>query len=219
MPLDLQTKLLRVFQERKITKLGDTKEIPIDIRIIAATNENPEEAVEKGAFRMDLFYRLNVLYLTIPPLRERIEDISILFSHFVKYFSKQLNINIVIPKPTVLRILNSYSWPGNVRELQNFAERFTVFCTIKKNPNKVLEELFNKYYGNKQLNSMEKYKSKSSSKTHDLSLTDVINYSERQLLLETGKKVQWNKTKMCQLLGISKATLWRKMKKADLSAH
>lgn len=216
MPLDLQVKLLRVIQERKITRLGDTKEIPIDIRIIAATNESPEEAVAKGTFRSDLYYRLNVLFLKIPPLRERLEDIPILFSHFVKYFSKQLRISIKIPEPTALLLLNDYPWPGNVRELQNFSERFAVFNTIKNNSTKILEKVFNKYYGNKRLSSTKKYTVKFSSKTPDISLAEVRNDSERVLLFKIGEKVQWNRTKMCQMLDISKATLWRKMKKAGL---
>ena len=215
-PLELQIKLLRVIQEKKITRLGGINEIPIDIRIIAATNENLEEAVVKGYFREDLYYRLNVLLIEIPPLRDRLGDIPLLFSHFVNIFSHELHINIDIPEQAILETLENYEWPGNVRELQNFAERFSVFCTIKENPTKVLEELLIKYYGTKRLDSIEKYKHIFSSEMSDMSLTEVKNNSELKLLLETGKKVHWNRTKMSELLGVSKTTLWRKMKKAGL---
>jgi len=216
-PLELQIKLLRVIQEKKITRLGSINEIPIDIRIIAATNENLEKAVINGFFRQDLYYRLNVLYLEIPPLRKRFGDTLLLFSHFVNIFSYELDVNIDIPEQAVLETLENYDWPGNVRELQNFAERFLVFCTIKKDPTKVLKELLIKYYGAKRLDSIEDYKHIYPSKISDKSLTQVKNDSELELLLDVGNKVHWNRTKMSELLGISKTTLWRKIKKAGLS--
>jgi len=215
MPLDVQIKLLRVIQEKEITRLGGTKVIPIDVRIITATNDDLKEAVEKGAFRADLYYRLNVLFLRIPPLRERPEDISVLFTFFVKKFSVQLNANIDIPDPRIIKMLTDYHWPGNVRELEYFAERFVALATIEHNTTKLLEDLLNNIkIGITSVSSMPKYKI--SSKAADISLAEARNRTERELLISTGEEVQWNRKKMAQLLGISQATLWRKIKKAGL---
>lgn len=126
MDLDLQAKLLRVLQERRIRRVGGEKEIPIDIRVIAATNREPEEAVSRGLLRQDLFFRLNVVPLRVPPLRERREDIPLLAQHFLRRYAEQYERDGVAPlrlSSDAVRALMLYSWPGNVRELQNAMER------------------------------------------------------------------------------------------------
>lgn len=126
MNLDLQAKLLRVLQERKIRRVGGESEIPIDIRVIAATNRDPEEAVAKGILRQDLFFRLNVVPLRLPPLRERQEDIPVLAQKFLRKYAEKYDRDGTTElrlSPEALRSLLSYSWPGNVRELQNMMER------------------------------------------------------------------------------------------------
>ena len=122
MPLELQTRLLRVIEEGVVSKIGDTEQIAVDVRIIAASNKDLREEVAKGNFREDLFYRLNVLPMTILPLRERFEDIPLLVDYFMKKISKRLNKREVLITKEYMDILMNYSWPGNVRELENLVE-------------------------------------------------------------------------------------------------
>ncbi|MGI6065759.1 MAG: sigma-54 interaction domain-containing protein [Bacillota bacterium] len=125
LPLSLQVKLLHAIQEKEIKRVGGTNPIPLDIRIIAATNKNLEEMVSKGEFREDLFFRLNVVTLTIPPLRQRAEDIPILCSHFLKHYNQKHAQNKSLSHETISFLIN-YSWPGNVRELQNLMENLVI---------------------------------------------------------------------------------------------
>ena len=129
MSLDLQAKLLRVLQEGQFERLGNPKTIEVDVRVIAATNRDLAEAIQKGTFRDDLYYRLNVFPITIPPLRERRKDIPILVWHFVPEFADRMGKRIeTIPKKT-MEALQSYSWPGNVRELRNVIENAMIITT------------------------------------------------------------------------------------------
>ena len=128
LPLDMQVKLLRVLQENRIYRIGDSFGREVDVRVIAATNQNVLEMMEEKKFRQDLFYRLNVIQLTMPPLRQRQEDIPILTQIFLEQFAKKYQVPIpVIPNRT-MQILLSYSWPGNVRELKNMMERLIILC-------------------------------------------------------------------------------------------
>jgi len=137
LPLELQAKLLRVLQEREIEKLGSNKVQKIDVRIITATNRKLKEEVEKGKFREDLFFRLNVFPLFIPPLRERKEDISLLVNHFVKKYSTNIGKDISkIPQALIDDFMN-YHWPGNIRELENVIERAVI---ISPNNKLILDE-------------------------------------------------------------------------------
>jgi formate hydrogenlyase transcriptional activator len=129
LPLDVQVKLLRVLQERTIERLGGTQPIKVDVRIIAATNRNLEKAVSDRAFREDLFYRLNVFPIAIPPLRERVEDISAIAWELVREFSRTLGKSIESISPESMRLLQLHSWPGNVRELRNVIERAVILAT------------------------------------------------------------------------------------------
>ncbi|HEV7473828.1 MAG TPA: sigma 54-interacting transcriptional regulator, partial [Pyrinomonadaceae bacterium] len=126
LPLELQAKLLRVIQEGEFERLGSSKTVKVDARIIAATNRNLKIAVEQGTFREDLWYRLNVFPITVPPLRDRKEDIPVLVEHFVRRFSKKVGRGISSISPGAMRILQDYSWPGNVRELANVLERAVI---------------------------------------------------------------------------------------------
>jgi len=126
MPLSMQVKLLRVLEEKKIERLGSVKEIPLDIRIIAATNRNLEAMVSEGKFREDLYYRLNVIKIAMPPLKERAGDILLLAERFIEKFSKKIGKTVVGIDAEAAQMLTSYSWPGNVRELENVIERAVV---------------------------------------------------------------------------------------------
>jgi two-component system response regulator PilR (NtrC family) len=123
LPLSMQVKLLRVIQDREFTRVGGTDPIRVDVRIVSATNKNIEEAVQKGKFREDLFYRLNVIHLKLPNLRERKDDIPLLAQHFLQQFSNELGTNIRHIAPEAMKRLMNYDYPGNVRELQNIIER------------------------------------------------------------------------------------------------
>ncbi len=123
LPLAKQVALLRVLQERKIMRIGGDRVIPVDVRIICATNKNLLELVKKGHFRQDLYYRLNVISITLPPLKNRREDINLLLNHFLDTYSKRMSMPTPVIEPQVLHYLENYSWPGNVRELQNVVER------------------------------------------------------------------------------------------------
>jgi transcriptional regulator with PAS, ATPase and Fis domain len=123
LPLAKQVALLRVLQERKIMRIGGDRVIPVDVRIICATNKNLLEMVKKGHFRQDLYYRLNVISITLPPLKNRRQDINLLLNHFLQTYSKRMGMPTPVFEPQVVHYLENYSWPGNVRELQNVVER------------------------------------------------------------------------------------------------
>ncbi|MCB0371366.1 MAG: sigma 54-interacting transcriptional regulator, partial [Bdellovibrionales bacterium] len=123
LPLSIQVKLLRALQERIIRRVGSTEDTKVDVRIIAATNRNLEDMVQKGTFRQDLFYRLNVILIKTPALRERKEDIPILAAHFLKKFNDKLNKNIGSISDEAMELMKKYDYPGNVRELENMIER------------------------------------------------------------------------------------------------
>jgi transcriptional regulator with GAF, ATPase, and Fis domain len=132
LPADVQVKLLRVLEERTIERLGSPRPIPVDVRIIAATHRNLEERIEQGAFREDLYYRLNVFPIRVPPLRERVEDIPLLLWRFVDEFSKAFGKRIDSIDKDSLEALKQYSWPGNIRELRNLVERATIVATTRR---------------------------------------------------------------------------------------
>jgi len=128
LPLELQVKLLRVIQEGEVERLGSAKTIKVNARIIAATNKNLKAAVEQGAFREDLWYRLNVFPITVPPLRNRKDDIPDLVQHFIRKFAKKIGKNILSISPAALGALKEHTWPGNIRELANVIERAVINC-------------------------------------------------------------------------------------------
>jgi len=127
LPKNMQVKLLNVIQDQKVTRVGGVKPKEIDVRILAATNKNLEEMVVRGLFREDLFYRLNVLPIMIPPLRERREDILFIIQHYADHFNKKYNLNVKFSKEAI-EILSKYDWPGNVRELTNLVERLIIIA-------------------------------------------------------------------------------------------
>jgi formate hydrogenlyase transcriptional activator len=125
-PLELQPKLLRVLQEREFERLGSTRTQQVDVRMIAATHRDLKQMVEEGTFRSDLYYRLHVFPLTVPPLRDRREDIPFIVRHFVDKYSQRMNRHIETISPRTMEVITNYAWPGNVRELQNFIERAVI---------------------------------------------------------------------------------------------
>ncbi|PKL51933.1 MAG: DNA-binding response regulator [Nitrospira bacterium HGW-Nitrospira-1] len=193
---NIQKKFLRFLQEREILRVGGKKRIKVDVRIITATNRDLEAEIKKGNFREDLFYRINVVTISIPPLRERKEDIPLLASHFLDKFNSANNKTITALDSEVLRAFMDYDWPGNVRELANVIERAVVLCpadtiTIKFLP-RPLREMHNKdNNAGEEFNLME---------------------TEKKLLLSALEKTSWNQTKAAEILGISRKQLRTKMK-------
>jgi transcriptional regulator with PAS, ATPase and Fis domain len=194
----LQVKLLRVLQEHEIVRIGENRARPIDVRIMAATNRDLHQMILEEKFREDLYYRLAVVEINIPPLRERVEDILPLARHFVKNFANALKMPQLRLDASCLDYLQEYNWPGNIRELENAVERAALLCTN----NVILPE-------NLSLRSNYlKYNVPSSDQKNVLSLEQLVNRHIESVLRLT----QGNQRKACEILGISPATLWRKLK-------
>lgn len=204
---DLQVKLLRALEEKKITRVGDTIPIEVNIRFIAATNKDLKEEVKKGDFRKDLFYRINVLPVHLPPLRERQEDIPLLTSYFLERYCQSYNRKRKILSPEALTVLRQYQWPGNVRELENVIER--VVLMIEKTtitPEDLPFELKTTDPGIILRIPEEETDLKKASNL-------VIELTERQMIERALKNAGSNKTKAAQHLGISRRSLNYKIKR------
>ncbi len=203
LPLSMQVKLLRVLQEEEIERVGSLDNIKVDIRVIAATNRDILAEVKKGNFRADLYYRLNVINLEIPPLRERREDIPILALKFLDEFSQEYKKNLKLIDIGTLDILMKYNWPGNVRELKNVMERAVVVSDEK-------DEVLRKEYL-----PMEIYDS-IPSKYCFLDDGMTLKEYEKLIIINTLKKNNGNKTKSARELGCRRQTLYNKIKEYDI---
>lgn len=206
MPLTMQVKLLRVLQEKKIIRVGGTQEIPIDVRILAATNRDLQEEAKKGVFRQDLYYRLNVVSLNIPSLRERKDDIPLLVRHFLAKYP-QTDGTVKSIEPRALDLLQEYDYPGNVRELENIIERSLAMCGEPEIKVYHLPSEFSEY------NAIE-ISSRSESEPKRL---QSLEKTERDYIMSVLKKVDGNKTKAAKIMGIDRVSLWRKLKKYEES--
>jgi len=196
----IQVKLLRVLEEREIQRVGDNTNIKIDVRLITATNKILYKKVLDGSFRDDLYYRLSVFPLHLPPLRERSEDIPLLVGHFIKKFNKQMGRNVQGIADEVLEALENYPWPGNVRELANAIEHSFVHCRgLLIRP------------GDLPQNVLDAVASVPISKSHKPQ--DQLDLVERDLIVRELEASYWKKTAAARKLGMSRATLWRKMEK------
>ncbi|WP_456324540.1 sigma-54 interaction domain-containing protein [Desulfonauticus submarinus] len=205
MPLSIQVKLLRVLQDKTIEPLGSTSSKKIDVRILAATNKNLKEMVEKKEFREDLYYRLNVIRLELPPLRERKEDIPLLVEHFIQRYKKLEQKPITGISTEAISLLLAYHWPGNIRELENVIERAFILCPKGEiNTQHLPEEI---------LSLAPKIKIKQQN------LKQNKEQIEKELILKTLKKHNYNKIATAKELGIHKTTLFRKLKKFNIPYH
>ena len=202
MPLHLQVKLLRVLQEQEVIPIGSTIPTKINVQIIAATNKSLEKMVESGTFREDLFYRLNVIPLRVPPLRERMEDVPVLAFHFLQQLNEKYNKNYHLT-PDALSLLEFYSWPGNVRELQNMIERLVVSAD-----DPVIEAEF----VSKFLTPGYDFKKSKPVITRVLPLQEALHSVEEQLILLAMKQYKTT-TKAAKALGISQSSVSRKYQK------
>ena len=215
-----QTRLLRVLEERTVMRVGDDKVIPIDVRVIAASNKNLLRLVKEGRFREDLYYRLNVLTLNIPPLRKRENDIILLAENFIKKYGTRYNKYILLSTEAEQEML-CYPWRGNVRQLRNFCERLVIVADdinitgaeIREQLNAVEMTSFDEKDGVKteESNRFETETYESIEKVDNLAMAEKIS------IMNALKKTAGNREKTAALLGISKSTLWRKMKEYKLN--
>lgn len=204
LPLELQPKLLRVLQEQEFEKLGSTRTIQVDVRIVAATNRNLSEMVQERQFRADLFYRLHVFPIVLPPLRHRMTDIPLLARHFVEKFARRMNKVIKIIPEEVMEALKIHSWPGNIRELQNFIERAVILS-----PGPVLFAPLGDLKGVSEAPRVEP-----SART--------LRDAERTHILETLRQVDWvvgGRRGAAVRLGLPRTTLLHRMRKLGITSE
>ena len=205
----LQVKLLRVLQDHSFERIGGVKSIKVDIRVIAATNQDLETMVRQGSFREDLYYRLNVIPIRVPPLRERVTDIPILVQHFLQEFTRKKKKPVKRLAPQALELLLRYPWPGNVRELENLLERLVI---LSEGDEVQVAEL------------PERFRDKPASLTSNrpdfpdqgIHLTAAVQEFERHLILKALDKSNWVKSRAAQLLNLNRTTLLEKMKKQNI---
>jgi transcriptional regulator with PAS, ATPase and Fis domain len=210
MPLNMQVKLLRVIQDGEITPVGDDEPVQVDVRVISATNRDLNDMMKKGEFREDLFYRLNVVPIHIPPLRERREDIPVLIEHIRNNLNRKLKKNIEYIPETILDRLKKYHFPGNVRELENMLER----AFILADENRLNVDLFplpeeSRASGN---TDMRHHTLKEISKR-------ARDRAERETILKVLVETHWNRVKAAQILQVDYKTLRQKIKELKIEPH
>lgn len=213
MSMEMQSKLLRTLQSKTIVRVGGTEEISIDIRIIAASNQDLWQLVKEGHFRDDLYYRINVISISIPPLRERIGDVDRLIDNFIDSFSKQFKRDIKLNEDA-RRLLQSYSWPGNVRELENVLERCLVLSRVNDNNIISISDIctYNgifEFYQKQDNQLILADPAQEEASDEGSVLTDY----EKLLIIDALKKYNHNIQATAQHLGIARNTLYRKIKK------
>jgi DNA-binding NtrC family response regulator len=206
MGLDTQSKLLRVLQDRKFMHLGGVQEIQVDVRIVAATNSDLRVAVREGKFREDLFYRLNVITLDLPPLRARREDIPPLAAHFLKRFAEENELTPRVLSPEALRALMDHDWPGNVRELENAIERGVV---LSSGSTIGIDLLPSQLSGRNYTASLLEH-------NPDSSLFDILEDIERRIIMDKLEQAHWNQTDAAEQFRIPLSTLNQKIKRLNI---
>lgn len=207
MPLDMQIKLLRVIETKEFEPIGSNEKIGLDARIIAATNENLEEQIENGNFREDLYYRLNVISIDIPPLRDRLEDIRIISESMIEKLSDEMGLEKKLITDEAVEIFQAYSWPGNVRELRNVIERAINLSNTKYiEPQDISERVLYKTKNHKFVNV----------ELGNKTLDEIVEEAEKNAILSAMKLCDGNKTKVAKILGVHRTSLYRRMDKYDL---
>jgi two-component system response regulator PilR (NtrC family) len=210
LPLSLQVKLLRVLQERSVRPVGAAQEVPVDVRVLAATNRDVEADVASGKFRQDLYYRLNVIRLTLPPLRDRLDDIPLLAETFIQRFSAEMGKQVVGFTPDGLRALTAYRYPGNVRELENVIERAVALSGSRVIGLGDLPESISGHASAPAQSLLDL-------PAEGLNLDDVLNEAERRLLLAALERTGGVRKRAADLLGITFRSLRYRLQKQGLS--
>lgn len=210
----LQVKLLRVLQERTFEPVGSTQSIHIDVRVIAATHRDLEQEIQSGRFRQDLYYRLNVIPLTLPPLRERSEDVILLAEHFLDNFNNIKKSSVHGISDQAKQALSRYNWPGNVRELQNLVERIT---TLKRSGQIDIEDL-----PRCMLDTLEQASQCYNIEIENFDSIDfkgIVDEFESHLIIRALERFSWNKNRAAKFLSMNRTTLVEKIKKKGLNPH
>jgi DNA-binding NtrC family response regulator len=214
---ETQIKLLRVIQEKEFTPLGSTDPIRVDVRILAATNADLAQLVKEGRFREDLYYRLNVINIALPALRDRKEDVPLLAGHFFTYYCRENDKfldaggkSILHFQPEALQVLMEHSWPGNVRELENVVERAVVLASEPSVPVDVLPDAL------LQANGIRLNRAEGSPLPADASLFELVNEYERRTIIERLEKCNWSQTEAAESLHVPLSTLNQKIKRLDI---
>ncbi len=213
LPVALQAKLLRVLQERTFERVGGSRTLSVDVRIIAATNRDLKDEVDKGKFREDLYYRLNVINIHMPPLRERVDDIPALVTFFIEKYSKRLNKEVLKISPEAMRLLVGLPWEGNIRELENTIERATILCSGDRieaedvQPDTQDMSRSQDWSAGLDIDKMV---------PTDLSLSEILNGIEEKLVRQALEEADNVQTRAAEKLGITKSLLQYKMKKYKL---
>jgi DNA-binding NtrC family response regulator len=209
LPLDAQVKLLRVLDDRKLTRIGGNQIIPLEVRVIAATNKNLAEEVKKGTFRLDLFYRLNIVTINVPPLRERKEDIPLLVEHFIEKYNKRLEMDVKSVSKSAMNYLQDYPWHGNVRDLENAIQSAMI---LEQDDTIRVEDLPLRIRGYPEI-SDEIDLSEQGLEDQVKEFTEKI---EKELIVRALEKCNQNRTNTAEILKISRKTLFNKMKQYEL---
>ena len=209
MRLDLQAKILRALQEREVERVGGTRTIKIDVRVLAATNRDLKKAIEDGTFREDLYYRLNVVPITLPPLRQRREDIPLLVEHFIAKYNREFARKVKGFSAGATAALYQYDWPGNVRELENVIERAVALAqsetiSLRELPLEI------SILGGDVIEDIQKA---------GVTLREARSHFERQYILNILDKVQWNQTEAARVLGLHRNTLAWKLQRLRIDAR
>ena len=207
---NLQVKINRVLQEHQFERIGGLKPIKVNIRVIAATNQDLEKLVQQGRFREDLYYRLNVIPIKIPPLRERTSDIPLLVKHFLNEFSAKKAKKVKGFTPEAMNLLVQYSWPGNVRELENLMERLVILADREILEVSDLPERF-------LTPAKENHVLPLDIPEEGIQLNEAVSEFERQLIIRALDKTGWVKNQAAQLLHLNRTTLIEKIKKQKIS--
>jgi len=207
----LQVKLLRVLQDQKFERVGGTKTIHVDVRIIAATNKNLTAAINNGTFREDLYYRLNVIPIKVPPLKQKKSDIPLLISHFLNIFQEKRERKITGLSPEAMATMIDYSWPGNVRELENVIKRITILCEhqvaqLEDLPEHIVQDSYSSLPMDTEI-----------LETEGMSLDKVVKDYEKKLIIGALEKSNGVKSKAARLLNIKRTTLVEKIKKQNIA--
>lgn len=202
----LQVKLLRVLQEGEFERVGDTKTIKVNVRIIAASNQKLQDLIAQGKFRNDLYYRLNIINIELPPLRQRKEDIPLLVNELINKHSKQLSKKVEGVSQEALLLLTEYDWPGNIRELENVIERGII---LSKGPI-ITPEDFPEFLNNPKGEEVAAHNNAS------FKLKEALESPEKELILKALNSVGWNRNEAARILGINRTTLYKKMNKFGL---
>jgi DNA-binding NtrC family response regulator len=213
MPVALQVKLLRVLQEREFERVGGNSTVKVDVRIIAATSSNLEQMVKDATFREDLYYRLNVIPIDLPPLRERREDIPLLVQKFIEHFCSTHKLDLKTVSPQVMKALMSYDWPGNVRQLENLVERMVALTGNR--PAILPPDLPAEVSHRDSLNFMPLIEIPE----EGINFQNVVTDMERELILQSLRKTNGNKKLAAKLLNLKRTTLIEKIKRIGLGAQ